>query len=77
MFLRYLYIFHRIIASTLLTSISIHMLLIFCCKLILIEGAIMQLARNQALKKFLGIYKNDPGKTLNSRGEGARTGLVP
>ena len=27
---------------------------------ILIEGAILGLARNLALEKFLGIYKNDP-----------------
>ena len=37
---------------------------------ILIECAIIGLARNLALEKFLGIHKVDPNSTLSNRGEG-------
>ena len=43
---------------------------------IMIEGAIIGLARNLALEKLSGIHKNDPAKTLSNRGEGICTGLT-
>ena len=38
---------------------------------ILIEGAIMGLARNLTLGKFPGIHKMTPAMTLSNRGGGA------
>ena len=42
---------------------------------ILIEGAIMELARNLALEKFPGIHRMTPAKTLSNRGDGAKLAL--
>ena len=41
---------------------------------ILIEGAIMGLARNLALERFLRVQKDDPVKDPSNRGESAQTG---
>ena len=43
---------------------------------ILIEGAIMVLARNRKLEKFSGIHKDTPVRNINSSGEDAGTGLA-
>ena len=41
---------------------------------ILNEGAIMELARNLALKKFPGSARMTPAKTSSNKGKGAQTG---